>query len=273
MEERFPKELPIARFTRDKRLAQIVVKFKDVTGSLSDITRITGSEGVDIRQSVAFTVSRERYAVYNAFVWLPREDYRLEQLVEKVKASPFVLSVQARDGVEGSIVDTLTFPIQFAADRVVLVEISSLTSMFDELEKVFGSGGAVIIYQQGVSYGKAICAELAKTLTRPYMVRNYRYGLNLITAMGWGVPTVLSANDRLTEATVQVAECFECVGRKPKGMHGRFMAGYLAGVFSYLSGHDLRGTETKCVAVQDDFCEFKIALGNIDVDNNVDDVS
>jgi predicted hydrocarbon binding protein len=258
MSERFPKEIPVATFSRKRRLAHVIIKLKDVTGAMANILAITAREGVDIRQSSAYAVPKGSYAVYNSFVWLRKEGYKLEDLVKKLEASPYVLGVQAKEGVEGSVVDTLAFPFQFAGTRVVILETQGVVDMFEALQSVFGTGGSVIIQQQGVSYGKAQAVELAMTLTRPYMIRNYQYGLQLLMATGWGSPEVVRADEDLTKVVVRIRGCFECNGRR-KGHSGHFMSGYLAGVFSFLSGKEVHGAETKCLATGDEYCEFSIA--------------
>ena len=164
-----------------------------------------------------------------------------------------------KDGGEGSGVDTVAFPLQFAGARVVMLETAALVNMFDSLQNLFGTGGAVIIQQQGFSYGKAQAADLGKTLTRPYMMRNYKYGLMMLMATGWGIPTVLKANTNLTEVTVRMDECFECVGRKRGRVGAHFVSGYFAGIFSYLSGKALHGRETACVALGSDHCEIEVS--------------
>ncbi|MDG6909428.1 MAG: hypothetical protein JRN08_03575 [Nitrososphaerota archaeon] len=259
MSERFPKEVPIARVSKKGHLAHVVIKAKDVTGAMASISAILASEGVDVRQSAAFAVDREGYYVYNAFVWLTKKGYPLEELVAKLKASQFVIEVQAREGVEGSVVDTLAFPLQFEGTRAVMLETRALVSMFEALGSVLGTGGAVLLREQGYNYGKSQSADMAKTLTRPYMVRNYRYGLMMLMATGWGVPKVLEASEDLAHATVRVDECFECVGREQAKESGYFMSGYLAGIFSFLSGKELQGKETKCVAAGDDHCEIEVS--------------
>ena len=257
LEERFPKELVVAGFSRSSRLAHIVLKLKDVTGTMAEVSSILAAEKVSIRQGSTFTVGDGEYGVYDAFVALPGEGYKLEDLVKKLEASSFVLGVQALEGVEGGVVDTLTFPIEFSGERVVLMGTNALVGVFDALESVFGTGGTVIIYQWGANYGRAFSADLAKTLTRPYMTRNFRYGLQLVMATGLGIPKVLDASGDLTRATVRVDGCFECAGRRKSS--GYFMAGFLAGVFSFLSGRELTGTETVCVTRGADHCEFTVS--------------
>jgi len=73
-----------------------------------------------------------------------------------------------------------------------------------------------------------------------------------------GIPEILSENDTLTKVAVQVKECFLCEPGKANGRTGYFMAGVLAGVFSFLSGEELLATEEKCVATGDDVCEFLV---------------
>lgn len=182
----------MARLSRRRHLAQVVVKAKDITGALTDISRVLSSQGVDIRQSTAFAIEKEGYFIYNAFVWLTKEEHRLEDVEKKLRGSSYVLDVITKDGVEGSVVDTVAFPPQFAGARVVMLETTALVNMFDSLQNLFGTGGAVIIQQQGFSYGRAQAADLAKTLTRPYMIKNYKYGLMMLMATGWGIPAVLA---------------------------------------------------------------------------------
>ena len=259
METGFPKEIPIARFSRKKRLAQIVIKAKDVTGAMAEISSILTSQGVDVRQSSAFVVERERYYVYNAFVWLTKEGYRLEDLVAKLRASNYVLDVVAKEGVEGSVTDTIAFPLQFSGERVVVLETRAVADMFEALDKVFGSGSSVIIKEQGFNYGRAMTAEMAKLLTKPYMVRNFRYGMELFKATGWGIISVLEANQDLTQVRVRVDESFECERRRSKRPCGYFTSGFVAGVFSFLSGKELQGVETFCVATGQDHCEITVS--------------
>lgn len=259
MEERFPKEIPVARFSRKKRLAHIVVKAQDVTGAMAEISMILASEGVDVRQSAAFAVERGGYYVYNAFIWLTKKGYKLDNLEAKLRASKYVLQVQAEEGVEGSVIDTVTFPLQFEGERVVLLETIAVANMFDALEGVFGSGGSVIMKEQGFSYGKAMAAKMAQTLTRPYMVRNFSYGIELLRATGWGIPTVLKAKKDLTLVKIRVDESFECQARKSSKPSGYFITGFVAGVVSFLSGKELHATETACVAAGQDHCEITIS--------------
>lgn len=232
--ERPPKEIPVARLSKRRHLAHVVVKAKDITGAMSSISQILSSEEVDVRQSAAFAIEKEGYFIYNAFVWFKKEGYRPQDLTKKLRTSSFVLDVVVKDGVEGSVVDTVAFPLQFAGQRVVMLETRALKDMFEKMESVFGTGGSVIVQQEGFSYGRAQAAELAKVLTRPYMIRNYRYGLMMLMATGWGIPTVLTANEALTNVTVRIDECFECAGRKDAKESGHFMAGYLAGVLSLI---------------------------------------
>ena len=254
-----PKELPVATFSRKGRLAQVVIKAKDVSGAMADISSKISGEGFDVRQSSAFAVPDGKYFVYNAFVHMPDEGHSLDDLVKKLTASKHVLDVKANEGVEGAVVDTIAFPLQFAGTRVVILGSQAIVNMFGALEKVFGTGGSVIIQQQGMSYGKAMAEELGKTLPRPYMIRNYKYGMQLLMATGWGIPTVIRAYDDLSRADVRVDDCFECQGRKSGKPAGYFISGYLAGAFSYLSGKELHGKETKCVSAGAEYCEISNA--------------
>ncbi len=255
MAERFPKEFLVARFSKKFRLVQIVLKLKDVRGAMASVNSITAGEGADIRQSVAYAVATEKAVIYDTFVTIP-QGYDVSNLVKKLKASPFVLDVVGKEGYEGAIVDTLTFPINFTGQRAVLLQTKPLIEMFDAVQSVFGSGGSAIMYQQGKNYGKALAGEFAKTLTKPYMVRNVEYGLGLLQAMGWGIPTVMKKSGDLGEVTVRLQECFECEGRGKGTPVGFFTGGFMAGIFSYLSDTDVNAVEVACLSAGQGYCEF-----------------
>ena len=256
MDERFPKEVLVARYSADERLIQLLVKMRDVVGALADVNRITAGEAVDLRQSVTYSVPR-KYAVYSAFA-VVKQDYDLDALLGKLKESPFVIDATAVDGDDGSVIDTLLFPVNFARDRVVILEAMAVVSMFEAIQQTFGSGGSVIMYQLGHHYGRSLFAKLSTTLTRPYMIKHHAYGLKILGATGWGLPMIQSVDEDLTKVEIQVREAFLCEKSHAKGRTGYFMAGLLAGAYSFLSGKELQGSETRCVAAGDQACEFSV---------------
>ncbi len=256
MDERFPKEVLVARYSADERLIQLLVKMRDVVGAFADVNRITAGEGVDLRQSVTYSVPK-KYAVYSAFAAV-KKDYELDTLLSKLKESPFVIDATAVDGDDGSVIDTLLFPVNFARDRVVILQATAVVSMFEAIQQTFGSGGSVIMYQLGHHYGRSLFAKLSTTLTRPYMIKHHSYGLRILGATGWGLPTIMSENEALTRVDVKVEEGFLCEKSLAKGRAGYFVAGFLAGAYSFLSGKELQGVENKCVAVGDQACEFSV---------------
>lgn len=256
MDERFAKEVLIARYSPNERLVQLLVKMKDAVGALADVNRITAGESVDLRQSITYSVPKE-YAVYSAFAAV-KKGYELSVLLGKLRQSPFVIEARAVDGVDGSVVDTLLFPVNFARDRVVVLEARAVVSMFEAIQQNFGTGGSVIMYQLGHYYGHSLFDKLAASFTPAFMAKNHAYGLKILGATGWGIPEIMSENDTLTKVAVQVKECFLCEKSRVKGRAGYFMAGVLAGAFSFLSGRELLATEEKCIANGDDICEFSV---------------
>ena len=259
--EQIAKEILVGRVELGERLAQIVVKMKDTVGASASVSALIASLNVDIRQSLTYSRKKDATAIYNAFVVLNDPMVSLEQLVQRVEQSPFVLEVHAFEGRGGAVVDTLSFPVNWQDRRVVILAQPAVARMLDGIRSVLGTGGYVVLYELGIDYGKELAGYFTAILGEEYLVGNYDYWVNVLAATGWGIPDIKGSKDDFPNMTVRFASCLECDGRSSRETVCSFMRGFLSGVFGNLSGHVVHCEESKCQAKGDSYCEFQIRSG------------
>ncbi|QQG49098.1 MAG: ACT domain-containing protein [archaeon] len=256
--DRFPKEVLVGRYIPGQRVAQIVVLMKDSKGALAEVAGIMAGAGVDIKQSASSSSSRSQTAVYNALVVLEDNAVTIEELVKRMKASRFVIDAEGVSGVEGAILDQLTFPMTWAGQRSVLLNHEALSGMLESIRGIFGTGGDMILFEQGRTYGKTLATQLVSDVGEAFARKNFGYGLKLISATGWGVPEVTDFDAEFNYAVIRVRDSFECDGQRSSEPCSHFMRGFLVGGLLALTGRNLDCRETKCVARGEDCCEFTL---------------
>jgi predicted hydrocarbon binding protein len=259
--KRLSKEILVGRIEKGARLAQVVVKMKDEVGAVANVNALISSLKVDIRQSMTYTLPGETHAIHNAFVSLNDPQVSLNQLVERIRLSVFVLDVQAFEGREGVIVDTISFPVHWQGRRVVILAQRSVARMFEGIRSQLGAESDVIIYGLGMDYGRDLAEYFTSILGKDYLVRNYDYGLDVLAATGWGIPELTGAKRDFPNMTIRLSSCLECDGRNSKQAVCSFMRGFLSGVFGTIVGHSVHCEELQCLAKGDSSCRFELRSG------------
>src|SRR5574340_791718 len=157
LKERITKEILVGRYEPDKRLAQVIIQTKDVVGAMAAVSTIMAGLKVDVRQSATHSLPNGT-AVINAFVILKDPSVSTSQLVHRLAQSPLVVNARAIEGRQGAVIDTVSFPVNWQGRRVVIMAQPAMARMFESVRRTFGSGGDVVLFQQGSDYGR----DLAK---------------------------------------------------------------------------------------------------------------
>jgi len=265
--DRSAKELLIGLHEPNARLAQVVAKIKDVVGAVADVNSLLAGQNVNIRMNTAYLVPGESYGIYNAFVELRDPKLSLNQLVDRLRQSAFVLHVQAIEGSEGLVVDTLSFPLHWQGRRVVVMAQQSIARTFESVRLAFGSGGDAILYNQGTDYGKGLAGFLMDMLGRNFLLRHFEYALNLFAATGWGIPRLDTPASEFPDITVRISSCLECSGIGSGRMSCNFMRGFLSGISSTITGQTVQCEETQCAAKANSNCVFNLHGQGSEVDS------
>jgi predicted hydrocarbon binding protein len=256
------KELLVGRIEAGRRLAQVLVTMKDEVGAVASVNSLVASLNVDIRQSMSYSLAEDSRAIYNAFVVLNDPKVSLVQLVDRLKESTFVVKVEAREGRDGVIVDGISFPVNWQGRRTIILSQTATARMFEAIRFTLGSGGDVVLYQQGSSYGRELAESFMARLGGDYLRRNFDYTLALLSATGWGVPELVGSKDSFPNITITLQSCLECDGVRATRPACSFVRGFLAGVSSTIVGHTVHCEESHCIGMGEPHCEFALRSGS-----------
>jgi predicted hydrocarbon binding protein len=256
-----PKELLVGRIEAGKRLAQVLVTMRDEVGAVANVNSLIASLNVDIRQSMSYSLAQDSLAIYNTFVVFNDPRVSLVQLVDRLKESAFVVKVEAREGRDGVIVDGISFPASWQGRRTIILSQTATARMFEAIRFTLGSGGDVVLYQQGSSYGKELAESFMTRLGGDYLRRNFDYTLGLLSATGWGVPELVGSKDSFPNVTVTLQSCLECDGVRAARPACSFVRGFLAGVSSAIVGHIVHCEESRCIGMGEPHCVFELRGG------------
>lgn len=255
--EQIAKEVLVGRYEPDKRLAQVIIEMKDVVGAMAGVATIMASLKVDMRQSVTHSLP-DGTAVYNAFVVFKDPSVTTGQLVQKLVHSPLVLNARVIEGRQGAVLDTATFPVNWQGRRVVILAQPAMARMLESVRRTFGSGGDVVLYQEGTDYGKDLAKFFIGMFGREFLLVNYDYGVNILASTGWGIPEIVDTKNGFPDLTVRLSSCLECTGVEQGRVACSFVRGVLAGVFSTIAESPLQCEELYCHGRGAPYCEFRL---------------
>lgn len=154
--------------------------------------------------------------------------------------------------------------IEYFGQKVVLLRRDVFGLIRGELSRVAGPAANVIISlagrKVGTEEGQALAVKAeALGLNGPQVFPGFIKTAVEETNMGIGKIRVSDLNSQDGRADITVVNCFESdrPGGSPKPTCF-FTLGYLEGIFSKLTGKDLRGREVACNAKGDSVCRFTL---------------
>jgi predicted hydrocarbon binding protein len=131
--------------------------------------------------------------------------------------------------------------------------------MLSAIREEFGSGGNVILYEEGRAYGNDVGVNYSNTLGLEFTRSNLPEVLSLYQALGWFKLESVRQNKPEKSLTIRASACFECDGSKSDGPYSHFVRGHLGGAMTAILGEEMTCEETKCLAAGGQVCEFLIS--------------
>ena len=251
-----PKRVSVYMFDPSRRVLLLSVRLNNVPGALMGVLGILTKQRANILGSCSSVETGASTGVWSAFV----EGAKLDpvRLRRQVESSEGVVSAGVVENTNGFLVDSALFPLAWnTGDRAVMMRHRFLNAMFDRVRDAFGSGGEVIIFEEGFAYGSEGWKDLVESVGRDFARSHVEEMLMIYQAVGWFRMEGVEVG---TEGTVvvHVAENFECEGAKSAAPHSHFVRGHLAGSLTAIMGERMSCEETKCAAKGDPLCEFTL---------------
>jgi predicted hydrocarbon binding protein len=242
-------------FSPDRKLFQIVVRMSDSPGSFSSVLDAL-KDRVNLLGTVTYTL-RDGSAIFNGFAEALVPSMSREDIEKALKSSRAVVETEVGEGSDGILVDTFHSGIEVQGDGMVMMRRDSLSRMMSRVNKVLGSGGEALLFEEGKAMGAANAENLARVLGKEKVKQNKERLRGVLSALGMGVVESKGEPGK-GETTVVVCDCFECADTETPRRSCSFFRGYLVGSVSATYGEEFQGTETKCTLRGDDACEFTL---------------
>jgi predicted hydrocarbon binding protein len=166
-----------------------------------------------------------------------------------------VLDVEVLEGREGMLVDTFHTGLATGAGYIMMIRRQSLTRMLDRVTRLLGSGGEVVLFEEGIAVGKANGEAFMKALGAEKVRKNVDYLRSNLSAQGWGTVSVEMEPDAETRRMV-VRDCFECSSNDGGRKGCNFFRGYITGNTSATFGKAFTVEETQCKLRGGNECVF-----------------
>jgi predicted hydrocarbon binding protein len=254
---RLRKDVNVFVYDPSMKFFNVVVELKNEPGALRSVLDILQGLKINILGSFSSVDPKGDTGTWSAFV--ENSDHTASGLKRRILSSPLVLSAIVTESTDGFLVDSVHFPLTFnTGDRAVLMRSEQLSRMLSVIRKEFGSGGNVILYEEGRAYGKSVGADYLSRLGLKLVESNLPNVMNLYQALGWFKLERVRQNRREKSLTIRVSGCFECEGSKSAVPYSHFVRGHLSGAMTAIFGREMTCEETRCVAAGGQVCEFLI---------------
>lgn len=254
MNHRAKEETPYY-FAPGKSLFQIALSFSDRAGSLAKVLNLMEPR-VKLLETTIHALP-DKTCVLSAVAEARSADETAETIRSLVISSGFVLDAEVLKGRDGVLVDTFHNGLAAGGEALVIIRRHAFTRMLDRVYRILGSGGEVLLFEQGVAVGRTNGKAFVEVLGVDSVRKNLEYLRNNLTAQGWGNVSVRTSPG--SEArTIVIRDCFECSSNEGRRTGCLFFKGYIVGNTSAVFGREFTVEETKCVLRGGDACEFQV---------------
>ena len=256
---RLRKDINVYLFDPTRKYFHIVIELENVPGALRNVLEVMHNLSLNILGSFSSVDSAAMLGVWSGFV--EDSNHSALDLKRKLAASPYVHDAMVVESSKGFLVDGVHFPVAFnTGTRAVMMGAKALANMLGTVNEQFGSGGNVILYEEGLSYGKDVGSEYLLNLGSDFVGSNLPEVLKLYQALGWFRLAKAKVDPESGTVIVQAEENFECNGADSRVPHSHFVRGHLEGMVTTWLGKPMECKETYCIAKGDKYCEFVISV-------------
>ena len=252
---RLEKDVNVYLHHPSRKFFHVVVELKNVPGALYDLLGILSNLDLNILGSFSSVDALAKTGVWSGFV--ENSEHDASELKQKISSSWYVLDSLIVESRDGFLVDGIHFPFAFnTGDKAIMMRSKFVGSMLASVRKKFGTGGDVIIYEEGRAYGHDVWADYSKRLGSEFLLSHLRETMDIYQALGWFKLEDVCQNPQDGSITVRTKENFECEGAMSRSPYSHFVRGHLSGGLTAITGEEVACEETRCIAVGDKCCEF-----------------
>lgn len=240
-------------YAEGDRLFQIIVKISDAPGSLSSILNLLGTR-VNLVGTATYTLG-DGTAMLSAFAKALSDKETPATIQKALGTSPATVESEVREGKDGLLVDTFHTGLEALGEDYMLLRRWGLGNMFDHIVKIFGSGGEVLLFEEGAAMARGNLERTTAALTMPAVMNHPSYVISFLTAQGWGSFKLVQEKN---SSTITATDCFECAKGSKIRKKCDFVRGYLEATASGMGG-PYQAEEVECTLRGGKNCVFRLA--------------
>ena len=256
-----PKFVNVAIYSPDRTLFAVALRTKNVPGALGDIATRLGRAKVNLLSTSNYTLPDNPESMLSFFAEAKDPAMSEDDLAKVLSPSPFVLDQRVEKSSSGLLTDDFTFPLVFLpGGRGILLPQSGVTAMFQDMVRLFGTGGEAILYSAGASVGRQGVEDLAKMRGREDVLEGAEGFIRMYAALGWGRIEISEADPVLPRYRFRLVDGFESGGAKSTKPRCHFTRGIIAGAGERVFGREMEVAEEECAAAGDPCCVFSVGV-------------
>lgn len=242
-----------------EKIYEVRIHLKNEKGALAKVTKTMADVNANIETATLFySTENHETGFWTMFIETSNATKNLKTIEAELKSLDVVLDV-AIEEPKPLAFDTMHFPLIHGNSRAIVLPIGVFRSLWESFETILmPSGLEAVLYAAGKKVGEKVTITLREKYGVP---RNELVNaiLQACQATGWGIASLEHIDYKKHEATVIVKECFEALSWKKKPYKTCYWTrGYFAGMIGIIFNESMEATETKCAAMDDDYCVFKL---------------
>jgi predicted hydrocarbon binding protein len=143
----------------------------------------------------------------------------------------------------------------------ILLRVEALQGMFEEVNKVLGTGSSLVWYTAGKGAGRSM-AKVFQTHVKEGESPSAFFDkfAHSYSRWGWGRIEKTFLREKTGEFIIRIYDNAFAREQHSPMPSCYFIKGYLEGLIETLTGKHATSEETKCMAKGDPYCEFQITI-------------
>lgn len=233
------------------------LELRNRLGDVATVSKILAEANIEILTGSFTRGVAGKPGSWQVFVQPLTTNISADDVKRLLLSCPDVVGCQIKESREGLLVDSVTFPIKISSgQRAMIIRNDVWNSILQRTREKFGSGGDVIIYEQGYTAGRISGRELLTALGRDFLANQIDQIIAMYQALGWGKAKVITFVHSPMTLVIRMWESAECMGQKSDKPTGHFIRGHIVGHVEEMFGIECKCVETSCLAKGNQYCEF-----------------
>ena len=241
-------------YSKGANVFHIIIRISDAPGSFGRVLDLLGSK-VNLVGTSTYTLG-DGSAMVSAFAEALSKNETAAGIKKLLAASSVVVESEVRQGKDGLLVDTFHTGLEALREDYMLLRRWGMGSVFDHIVKIFGTGGEVLLYEEGAAMARGNLERTTAALSPQILAEYPSYLMNFLSAQGWGQFKLEQKRDK---SVITVTDCFECAKGSEVRKKCDFVRGYLEGTASAAGGVPTQVEELQCTLKGGRACVFQVS--------------